>query len=107
MLTEHDRTMAHAMQTSLTRRGLLKASLAAGAGAVALSAIGQGRAAPWTTIIAAPHGEYAAARSWALAAPPLDSDVDILNYALTLEHLENAAYRAVLDADVLLSLIHI
>lgn len=89
------------MQTSLTRRGLLKASLAAGAGAVALSAIGQTRAAPWTAIVAAPLGANIGAERWTLALPPLDSDVDILNYALTLEHLESAAYRAVLDANVL------
>jgi hypothetical protein len=35
------------------------------------------------------------------AAAPLDSDLDILNYALTLEYLETEAYKAINDAGVL------
>ncbi len=31
-------------------------------------------------------------------AAPLDSDLDILNYALTLEYPEAAAYKAINDA---------
>ena len=100
------------MNALLTRRGLVKSALAAGAGALALSmvGVGVGHAAPWTAIVAAPLANAAtsladAAMSmtppWALAGPPLDSDPDILNYALTLEHLEAAAYQAILDANIL------
>ena len=66
-----------------TRRGLFQGAAAAGAGAMALTAFG-GFAA----------GEAA-------AAGPLDSDVEILNYALTLEYLESDAYAAINKAGIL------
>ena len=73
-----------------TRRGLLQRALVAGTGAVALAALGGG-----LTV------RDAAAREVALARGPLDSDIDILNYALTLELLEAAAYKAINDASIL------
>ncbi|HEY8598568.1 MAG TPA: ferritin-like domain-containing protein [Thermomicrobiales bacterium] len=71
-----------------SRRGVLQGGVALGAGAVALSALG---------IPALGFGGAVGAA----AAGPLDSDVEILNYALTLEYLEAAAYKAINDAGVL------
>ena len=73
-----------------TRRGLLQRSLVAGTGAVALAALGGG-----------PTIRDAGARAAAPASGPLDSDIEILNYALTLELLEAAAYKAINDAGLL------
>ena len=73
-----------------TRRGLLQRSLVAGTGAVALAALGGG-----------PTIRDAAARGATPARGPLDSDIDILNYALTLELLEATAYKAINDAGIL------
>ena len=70
--------------TTYTRRGVLKGSLAAGVGALMLSAFG-GTAFP--TRVG--------------AAGPLDSDLEILNYALTLELLEADAYKTALSLNVL------
>ncbi len=67
-----------------TRRGLLKGTVAAGAGALALSAVG---------------GHFAAGE--AAAAAQQMSDLDILNYALTLEYLEADAYAAINRAGIL------
>lgn len=68
---------------SFSRRGFLKGPMVAGAGALAFGALG---------------GSFAAVD---VAAGPLDSDLEILNYALTLEHLEAAAYRAINGSGVL------
>ncbi len=73
------------MITQFTRRGLLKGSVAASA--AAFTAFALGGSPLMTTSV--------------LAAPPLDDDLQILNYALTLEHLEAAAYRTVLGLNVL------
>lgn len=69
-----------------TRRGVLRGGVALGAGAAALAAFGLPALTP---------------AAGARAAAPLDSDLDILNYALTLEYLEAAAYKAINDAGVL------
>jgi len=71
-----------------SRRGVLQGGVALGAGAVALSAFG-GPALGFSSAVGA------------TAAGPLDSDVEILNYALVLEYLEAAAYKAINDAGVL------
>lgn len=70
--------------TAVTRRDLLKGSLAAGVGALVLSAFGG-------TVFPQRVG----------AAGPLDSDLEILNYALTLELLEADAYKTALSLNVL------
>ncbi len=79
--------------TTYTRRGVLKGSIAAGVGALMLSAFGG-------SVSAAPVG-MAGLRTTAAAAGPLDSDVEILNYALTLELLEADAYKTALSLNVL------
>ena len=86
-----DRATSQILGQSYTRRGLLKGTLAAGAGAVALSAFGGHFAAPGA----------AAAAAATVAAGPLDSDLEILNYALTLEYLEADAYAAINRAGIL------
>jgi hypothetical protein len=50
-------------------------------------------------VLAAPVAGSRAGQS--VVAGPLDSDLEILNYALTLEHLEAAAYQAINSAGVL------
>lgn len=90
MTDTFDGLMARGRAGRYTRRGLLQRSLVAGTGAVALAALGGA-----LTI------QDAAAREAALARGPLDSDIDILNYALTLELLETAAYKAINDAGIL------
>ena len=69
--------------TAVTRRDLLKGSVAAGVGALFLSAFG---------------GTVFPQRA---SAGPLDSDLEILNYALTLELLEADAYKTALSLNVL------
>ncbi len=75
--TVFERTKRDALSRPFSRRGFFKGPVVAGAGALAVGALGGGFGA------------------MAVAAGPLDSDLEILNYALTLEHLEAAAYRAV------------
>jgi hypothetical protein len=85
-MTQHiDGLVSRAMSAQITRRKMLQGSLALGAGAVALGAFGGG--------VLTPIQEA--------AASPLDSDLQILNYALTLEHLEAAAYKAINDSGIL------
>ncbi len=79
--------------TTYTRRGVLKGSLAAGVGALMLSAFGGAASA-------APAG-ITGLLDTATASGPLDSDLDILNYALTLELLEADAYKTALSLNVL------
>lgn len=83
MTTTVDRMMRDALSLQFSRRGLFKGPVVAGAGALMLMALG---------------GSFAATD---VAAGPLDSDLEILNYALTLEHLEAAAYKAINSAGVL------
>lgn len=77
--------MAEGLSTRYSRRTVLKGSVAVGAGAAALSIFG--------------GPAFNAGQS--AEAAPLDNDLAILNYALTLEYLEAAAYKAVNDAGVL------
>lgn len=78
------------LNRQMSRRGLIKGSLAMGAGAVALGALGS-----------TPGGRFMLLNLPSAAAAPLDSDLDILNYALTLEYLEADAYKAINDAGIL------
>ncbi len=77
--------VAQSLSKRFTRRAALQGGVALGAGAAALSLVGLPTFTP----------------SADAAAGPLDSDVEILNYALTLEYLEAAAYRAINTAGVL------
>jgi len=83
MVNALDQMMRTAMAQRFSRRGFFKGPVVAGAGALALGALG---------------GSFGAL---SVAAGPLDSDVEILNYALTLEHLESAAYKAVNSLGIL------
>lgn len=76
-------TVVHERNRILSRRGLLSgaAKLSLGAAAVAL--------APRLGLSALAAGTPVAATS----AADFSSDLDVLNYALTLEHLEYAFYR--------------
>jgi len=76
--------MGRLMTKALSRRNLLRGSVAAGAGTFAFAT----RGTSLTT-------------ERVLAAPPLDTDLQILNFALTLEHLEAAAYKAINGAGIL------
>lgn len=85
-MTQHiDALVARAMSAQITRRRMLQGSLAVGASAVALGAFGSGVLTPVQ----------------GASANPLDSDIQILNYALTLEYLEAAAYKAINDSGLL------
>jgi len=80
--------MTQGLGSQYSRRSVLKGTVALGVGATALSAFsfsGLG-----FTLGAQEAG-----------AAPLDNDVTILNYALTLEYIEAAAYKAINDAGVL------
>lgn len=68
---------------------MLKGTLAMGAGAMALSTLGTN------------GGKFMLMNLQTAEAAPLDSDIDILNYALTLEFLEAEAYKAINDAGML------
>jgi len=81
--TAFEQVMQGTLSRPFSRRGFFKGPVVAGAGVLALSAFGGGLGA------------------LSVAAGPLDSDLEILNYALTLEHLEAAAYRAVNGSGVL------
>ena len=68
----------------LSRRSLLRNTAVAGGGMVAISILGASGASA--------QGEASPAAS-PVTEPTFASDVDVLNYALTLEHLETAFYR--------------
>lgn len=94
MTNPFEQSLHRALETTIyTRRGVLKGSIAAGVGALMLSAFGG-------TALAAPSGTARLLNAVA-AAGPLDSDLDILNYALTLELLEADAYKTALSLNVL------
>ena len=88
MASQIDDLMARAMSKRFSRRSLVKGSAAAGAGALALGAFGG-----FTSFGIMPVQQA--------AASPLSSDLQILNYALTLEYLEAAAYRVISGAGLL------
>src|SRR5690349_5617934 len=94
MTNAFDQSLQRALRGTYSRRGLIKGSIAGAAGALVLSAFAG-------TAFAAPAGSLASAGSAALAAGPLDSDLEILNYALTLELLEADAYATALSLNVL------
>lgn len=80
------------LDRSLSRRGLLKRSLVAGAGAMAFATFGG------TTSLGRQYFSFAVRQA---EAAQLNTDIDVLNYALTLEYLEADAYRAINDAGIL------
>ena len=85
-MTQHtDTLIASALSAQITRRRMLQSAAALGMGAAAFSFFGGG--------VLTPIQEA--------AASPLDSDLQILNYALTLEYLEAAAYKAINDSGAL------
>lgn len=85
------KTQRRAFNSSMSRRTLLKGSAAAGAGALALTTVG----GSLKTFTSASFGANSA------SAQAFNSDIDVLNYALTLEYLETAAYAAINDAGIL------
>ncbi len=89
MFSRSNDKRAAMLDRQMSRRALLKGSLAMGAGAVALSALGTA------------GGDFMRLNLPSVEAAPLDSDLDILNYALTLEYLEADAYKAINDAGIL------
>jgi hypothetical protein len=94
MTNPFEQSLHRALESATyTRRGVLKGSLAAGVGALLLSAFGG-------TALAAPSG-ITGVLGATTASGPLDSDPDILNYALTLELLEADAYKTALSLNVL------
>lgn len=76
----------------MSRRGLLKGSLMAGAGALAMTTFGN--AGTFSR-------EYFAFAMRQAEAAQLNSDIEVLNYALTLEYLEAEAYNAINSAGIL------
>lgn len=85
-MTQHiDGLVSRAMSAQITRRRMIQSAAALGIGTAAFSFFGGG--------VLTPIG--------GASASPLDSDIQILNYALTLEYLEAAAYKAINDSGVL------
>lgn len=76
--------MNQSLAMRLSRRGVLKGSVAASAAAFVATTLGTSFATQSVS-----------------AAAPLDTDLQILNYALTLEHLESAAYKAINGSGIL------
>ena len=87
-----------ALTRPVSRRGLMRGAAMTGAGALAMTVVG-GAVVPTIAQAAPTTGSGSVAP--AVLAAPLDSDLDILNYALTLEYLETAAYKVINDAGVL------
>ena len=83
---------ANVLNRPMSRRGLLKRSLIAGAGAMALTTVGG------TSSIGRQYFSFAVRQA---EAAQLNTDLDVLNYALTLEYLEADAYKAINDAGIL------
>jgi hypothetical protein len=94
METYIDQTKRRAFGSSMSRRSLLKGTAAAGAGALAMTTVG----GSLTSLTGASFGANSAS---AQSSSPFATDVDVLNYALTLEYLESAAYAAINDAGIL------
>jgi hypothetical protein len=93
-MNERDRMISVTMNRSMSRRSLLRGTLIAGAGALAMSTFGSGAAGG--------IGSRLTGFTFPSAyAAPLDDDISILNYALTLEYLEADAYKAINDTGVL------
>lgn len=93
-MNERDRMISIAMNQSMSRRSLLRGTLLASAGALAMTTFGGS--------VAGGIGSRVMSLAFPSAlAAPLDDDISILNYALTLEYLEADAYKAINDAGVL------
>lgn len=80
------------LSRQVSRRTLLKRSIVAGAGAMALTTVGG------ASSIGQKYFSFAVQQA---EAAQLNTDIDVLNYALTLEYLESDAYMAINDAGIL------